>query len=233
MFTRRFLLVIGIFLLATCVLPGTALAAGCDGANILFSEIDYDQPSTDTTEFLELRIRNAATVSDCEIRLVNGNGGTVYDTISLAGAYPAGKYVVIGSTNIAGRDLGFDGGACSQNCLQNDNDGVALVDTSGGGETLVAFIAYEGDVSYLGASATGINCTDNPSGDNSCNNGSAAGHGDWYVAAPTPGSCGPNAVAVRGLAAGSVSPMIAWPSVCLGALALAVGWRSRRWHADA
>jgi hypothetical protein len=47
------------------IMPQPAYAAGCDGANIIFSELDYDQPGVDSTEFIELRIINATTISNC------------------------------------------------------------------------------------------------------------------------------------------------------------------------
>ena len=74
-------------------IPHPVHAAGCDANNIIFSEIDYDQPGVDNAEFLELYIPNAITITDCEIRFVNGANGLEYNITSIAGTYAAGKYL--------------------------------------------------------------------------------------------------------------------------------------------
>lgn len=175
-----------------------SIAAGCDPNNIIFSEIDYDQPSTDNNEFLELRIINPTTISDCEIRLVNGNGATTYDTIDISGSWGANKYLTIGSTNITNRDLTFGGGSCASNCLQNGSpDGFALVDTSATAGTVVWFYSYEGTITgYDAGDGTPVDSTPltnngsavNDTGDESIVNGPVAGVDDCVDGNPTPGA---------------------------------------------
>jgi len=199
---------------------------GCSADNIIFSEIDYDNPSTDTAEFIELRIVNATTLSDCELRLVNGTGPANYEIIDLTGTYSAGDYVVIGSTNVSGVDLTI-GGTCSQNCIQNGPDGFALVNTSGGGNSLVWFYSYGGDITNYdpGDGSTNasvrlkknngsVNINDDGYA-NSIHNGPDAGVYDCYHDTPNPGNPGPNAVALVSL---SAHPKLSWPVVGLSLL---------------
>ncbi|HHB91322.1 MAG TPA: hypothetical protein ENK60_08460 [Anaerolineae bacterium] len=176
----------------------TARAAGCDPNNIIFSEIDYDQPGTDNNEFLELRIINAVSISNCEIRLINGSNNATYDTIDLTGNWGPNQYLLIGSTNIANRDLTFGGGACASNCLQNGApDGFALVDTSTGTGTVVWFYSYEGTITeYDAGDGTLVDSTPltnngtavNDTGDESVVNGPATGVDDCVDGNPTPGT---------------------------------------------
>ncbi len=49
---------------------------------LFINEIDYDQPSTDDYEFLELA-GPAGSYTNVVVDLINGNGGTSYTTISL------------------------------------------------------------------------------------------------------------------------------------------------------
>ena len=51
-----FFLTLTLSIMVFIVSAQPAQAAGCDGANIIFSEIDYDQPGGDSAEFLELFI---------------------------------------------------------------------------------------------------------------------------------------------------------------------------------
>ncbi len=176
----------------------TAQAAGCDPNNIIFSEIDYDQPGTDNNEFLELRIINEVSISNCEIRLVNGSNNSNYDTIDLTGNWGPNQYLLIGSTNIANRDLTFGGGACASNCLQNGApDGFALVDTSATAGTVVWFYSYEGTITgYDAGDGTPVDSTPltnngtavNDTGDESVVNGPTTGVDDCVDGNPTPGA---------------------------------------------
>lgn len=199
-----------------------AYAAGCTGANIIFSEIDYDQPGIDNAEFIELFIPNDVTISNCEIRRLNGSTPTnpqkYGDSTDISGTYTAGTYIVIGGTGIAGRDFTFStGSACATDCLQNGaNDAFALVDTSGAG-TLVWLISYEGEISNYnpgdGSSNTSQNLPvseGNTSPNNSIINGPTAGIADaTNTTDVTPGSANldnngdPNAITLTDFTASS------------------------------
>ncbi len=225
---------------------GVAHAAGCDPNNIIFSEIDYDQPGTDSNEFLELRIINTTTISSCEIRLINGANNSVYDTIDLAGTWGPNKYLTIGSTNISNRDLTFGSGSCASNCLQNGTpDGFALVDTSGSG-TIVWFYSYEGTITgYDAGDGNAVDSTNLPVSENnnspnkSIINGPTAGVSDSTTTElPTPGAANqksdgtPNAISFAGMNASSGPTNSLIIALLVGFSALLVGgfWLRRRVH---
>jgi len=67
---------------------------------LVINEIDYDQPSTDTAEFLELKNVGSSSIDlgGYAVELVNGDGGgaLVYQTINLPNeSLAAGGYFVI------------------------------------------------------------------------------------------------------------------------------------------
>ena len=126
---------------------------------LVINEIDYDQPSTDTAEFVE--IKNVGTVSanlsEFTLELVNGTGGgaAVYQsyvlpTVSLA----VGDYFVVcgDAANVANCDLDV---SPDSNLVQNGApDGVGLLRNG----TLVDAVSYEGDTGapYTEGSGTGL-----------------------------------------------------------------------------
>ncbi len=55
-------------------------------AQVYINEVDYDQPGTDATEFIELVGPVNTPLDGYIIELVNGNGGAVYNSLSLTGA---------------------------------------------------------------------------------------------------------------------------------------------------
>ena len=74
--------------------------ASCGGSSLLINEIDYDQPSTDTAEFIELKNVSLLPIDldSYTVELVNGSGGgaVIYKTIDLpAVSLPAEAYYVI------------------------------------------------------------------------------------------------------------------------------------------
>ncbi|MDH5693340.1 MAG: ExeM/NucH family extracellular endonuclease [Gammaproteobacteria bacterium] len=67
-------------------------------AELLINELDYDQPSTDTAEFIELFNSGNTTLqlSDYHIALLNGNDGASYRVINLpTHTLPANSYFVL------------------------------------------------------------------------------------------------------------------------------------------
>ena len=102
---------------------------------LVINEIDYDQPGTDSAEFLEIYNGTSAAVSlaDLAVVFVNGSNSTEYDRVSLASAtsLPAGGYLVIAPTTVTvdpgAKVIAFTGQ------IQNGGttpDGVALVNTA-------------------------------------------------------------------------------------------------------
>ncbi len=152
-----------------CVTPGaanTAETSDCvDPAPpiLRINEIDYDQPGSDSAEFVEIinAGRAAANLSDFELVFINGSGGgaVVYDTIALPSIeLGAGDYFVVcdSSANVANCDL--EGFSSVQNGAP---DAVALMS----GILLIDTVSYEGDTGAPYTEGSGSGLVDS-SGDN-------------------------------------------------------------------
>ncbi len=125
---------------------GTPGAANdCPVAQLVINEVDYDQPSSDTAEFIELtNVGGApADLSAFTLELVNGNGGSVYRTLALPAASlaPGDTFVVCGNAFlVANCDLDV---TPDSNLVQNGSpDAIRLLR----GATVVDALSYEGDV---------------------------------------------------------------------------------------
>jgi predicted extracellular nuclease len=138
--------------------PGAAnsCAGGPTGGTLVINEIDYDQPGTDTAEFIEIYNADSGDVSlsGFSLELVNGNGGSVYRTIALPDVtLAAGDYFVVcaNSATVIGCDLDV---SPDTNLVQNGApDAVAL--TFGG--TIIDTVSYEGDLpGYTELSGAGL-----------------------------------------------------------------------------
>jgi predicted extracellular nuclease len=105
---------------------GQSFSGGSNpGTNILINEIDADQASTDSAEFIELYDGGTGNTSldNRVVVLYNGSNDTVYDAIDLDGqSTDANGYFVIGSDNVPNVDLV----EFTTNGLQNGADAVAL-----------------------------------------------------------------------------------------------------------
>ena len=122
--------------------PGAANV--CAGPKVVINEVDYDQPGTDTAEFLELKNTSAVAVNldPYVVELVNGSGGAVYGTFNLPAVNLAGgDYYVIcaDATTTANCDLDV---TPDSNLIQNGSpDGLRLLLAG----TTVDALSYEGD----------------------------------------------------------------------------------------
>jgi predicted extracellular nuclease len=124
---------------------------------LVVNEIDYDQPSTDTAEFLEIKNvgTTAADLDSVDVALVNGNGTVVYQSIDLpAISLAAGDYYVVcaNAATVANCDLDV---APDTNLIQNGApDAVALRQ----GETLLDTVSYAGSTGspYTEGSGEGL-----------------------------------------------------------------------------
>ncbi len=147
-----------------CATPGavnTTATSSCPSVappNLVINEIDYDQPGSDTAEFVE--ILNTGTgdqdLSGIDLVLVNGSGGgaVVYNTIPLPSVtLGAGEHFVIcgNAANVANCDLDA---SPSSNLIQNGPDAVALVL----GGTVLDTVSYEGNTGapYTEGSGAGL-----------------------------------------------------------------------------
>src|SRR5215207_1105438 len=124
---------------ALLALPAAAPAAS---TTLVINEIDYDQPSTDTAEFLEIRNNSTAPVDlgVHTLELVNGSTGAVYLTAPLPDSdlAPGGHFVVCGDPAVPECDL--DIGANTDLSQNGAPDGARIVT----GGTTVDSVSYEG-----------------------------------------------------------------------------------------
>lgn len=147
-----------------CTEDSCAPATGCDHAPIcsdpevlLINEVDYDQPSTDTAEFLEIYNPGpaVATLSRWKLQHVNGSNNTVVWTLNLtdaAATLPVGGYLVVGVDAVL---AALPGGTPSisqpGNFLQNGApDGVRLLLD----DVFFDGVAYEGTMEGTGEGTT-------------------------------------------------------------------------------
>jgi hypothetical protein len=128
------------------VLALTILATAASAhASIIINEIDYDQPGSDTTEFIELF--NSGTegiiLDGYFIDLINGGNSSVYRSIDLTGftIEPDNYFVVCNDvTQVANCNHAF---TTNTGWIQNGApDAVALYDGIG----LLDSLSYEGDL---------------------------------------------------------------------------------------
>lgn len=112
---------------------------------VWINEFHYDNDGTDTGEFIELAGPAGQSLNGWQLVAYNGNGGSVYKTVTLSGVIPEqqNQYGVIA----------FDFTA-----LQNGApDGIALVNNQG---QVVQFISYEGTLTATDGPAIGMTSID-------------------------------------------------------------------------
>jgi len=148
-----------------CITPGEANSSGTSNCvtvintNLVINEIDYDQPGTDTAEFVEIRNNGdaSADLNGWTLTLINGNGTVVYATFDLSGhTLSAGDYFVIcaDTATVANCDLDV---SPDTNLIQNGSpDAVAL---SFNGQ-LIDAVSYEGDTGAPYTEGSGIGLED-------------------------------------------------------------------------
>jgi predicted extracellular nuclease len=148
-----------------CITPGAANAAAATACSepaevvLLVNEIDYDQPGTDASEFVE--IKNAGTgavnLDAYALVLVNGTGTTVYQTIDLPPVLlAAGDYFVVCASAAATPECDLDV-APDTNLVQNGApDAVAVVL----GATVLDTVSYEGDTGAPYTEGSGVGLED-------------------------------------------------------------------------
>ena len=134
----------------------SAVAASTAQANIVINEIDYDQPGSDTAEFIELFNNGDLTISleGFHVELINGTDSSVYRNIDLAGfSLDAGSYLVLcdNSSLVMNCDYEF---TSNTGWLQNGApDAVALLS----GSLIIDALSYEGDLlSYTEGNAVSV-----------------------------------------------------------------------------
>ena len=173
--------------------PGTA--NNCPVGIVVINEFDYDQDSTDTAEFLELKNVGTAPVNldNFTLELVNGSGGgaVVYDTIDLPNVNLAvDDYFVICANAATVANCDLDDGP-DTNFIQNgDPDAIGLKQNG----ALVDAVSYGGNTGAPYTEGSGIGLDDNPSltatGLSRCPDGTDTNQNnvDFVAAAITPGT---------------------------------------------
>jgi predicted extracellular nuclease len=124
------------------------------GFRPVINEIDYDQPGSDTAEFIEIKNRGTepGDLSGVTLLLVNGNGGTPYNAIDLpATVLGSGEYFVICKDAATVAICDFEALASVQNGAP---DAVALSIEG----VIVDTVSYEGDTAapYTEGSGAGL-----------------------------------------------------------------------------
>lgn len=129
----------------------------CTGASaaVVINEIDYDQPSTDTAEFIELYNNGTETVdlTGYVLRLINGATNLEYLAIDLSGysIAPGGFFVICANsafTPYCDLDVSPD-----TNLIQNGApDAMALFN----GAVIVDAVSYEGSVPGYGEGSPAV-----------------------------------------------------------------------------
>ncbi|HZA41432.1 MAG TPA: ExeM/NucH family extracellular endonuclease [Actinomycetota bacterium] len=144
------------------VVPGPTSALA-QSTTLVVNEIDYDQPSFDTAEFLEIKnVSDAAIDLDgYSVEMVNGvNGGASgYRTFALPDvSLAAGDYFVLcgNAANVPNCDLDVDPG---QDLIQNGAPDAVAIRL---GETLVDAVSYEGDTGAPYTEGSGDGLVDAP-----------------------------------------------------------------------
>lgn len=131
------------------------LTATTAHAQVVINEVDYDQPSTDTAEFLELMNTGATAVdlSGYTLVFINGNGNSEYQEFALPAIELAAQdYFVVcaNAATVANCDMDV---SPDTNLIQNGApDALALLLDG----TIVDALSYEGDVpGYVETSGAG------------------------------------------------------------------------------
>jgi hypothetical protein len=180
-----------------------ALVPSAGHAAVVINEVDYDQPGTDTAEFIELRNNGPAAVDlgTYTLDLVNGNNGLIYTTVTLPSvSLAAGGYYVIafGSANTWHSD--FIASPLDNGVQNGSPDAIGLRD----GGVLVDAVSYEGDTAAPYTEGAGTLAADDnvtpslglsrfPDGQDTNDNSA-----DWSLRCITPGA--PNTSSASGCA---------------------------------
>lgn len=208
---------LGLVFLAVGTQPAAAAST-----TLVINEVDYDQPSTDTAEFLEIKNVSASAINldPYTIEFINGaSGGSAnYRTLDLPNfSLAAGEhYVICGdATKVTNCDLDT---TPNTDLIQNGAPDALAIKT---GSTLIDIVSYEGTTAggYVEGSGVGLvdDATSATEGISRCADGNDtdSNNTDFTVEAITPGvtnDCGtvtppaPSAKIADIQGAGHVSP---------------------------
>jgi hypothetical protein len=215
--------------IAAVVLMILVGAARDTDASIWINEIDYDQPSTDTAEFVEMVVSPGMSINlaDVLLEFYNGANGLVYDSVVgtsfSVGALVNGYQIYLADNAVIGP---------ASNAIQNGApDGLAL---SVGG-VVQMFLSYEGSFTGGDGNASGMTSVDVGVADDGTftdslsliGSGTQFSDFTWARRAPTPGSANTDQMLVAQQAIPEASSMLVWSALCGIVL---IGWRRcRQW----
>lgn len=139
------------------VVLGAALVCSASLAQVAINEVDYQNPGTDSTEWIELVGKAGTDLTGWQLVLINGNGVSIYGTYALQGTIPNdftsewgcdGGFFVVGNFDattaaVFGAPDFTPAGWPATDALQNGPDDlIQLYDASG---TLVDEWQYDSD----------------------------------------------------------------------------------------
>jgi len=145
---------------------GGLMCATCALNHLVINEVDYDQPNTDTAEFVEIYNATVNTVSLAGLKLVlvDGAMNVPYGVVDLApgGSLAPGQYLVVlpkdalPPAGVVGVNF-----SAAQNQLQNglsggsgSPDGLALIDDTA--NTVIDAVSYEGGITTANLTTWGL-----------------------------------------------------------------------------
>lgn len=129
-------------------------------ATLVINEVDYDQISADTAEFIELKnvSLNAIDLSTVQIYLYNGNNTTlaVYDTIFLPSysLQPGAYYVICGNSGGVANCNQVE--AIHSNMIENGSPDAIAIGSSLFPGVFADVLSYEGDCPAPWIEGTGV-----------------------------------------------------------------------------
>jgi hypothetical protein len=128
---------------------------------IRINELDYDQPSTDSEEFIELYNSDSfpADLNICTVILFNGGNSSIYDSIPLPSftLNPGEYYVICGGGNSV-PNCNLAHGSVSDMIQNGSPDAVAIKDNIT--QTIFDALSYEGSCVAPYVEGTGVATSD-------------------------------------------------------------------------
>lgn len=158
---------------------------------LFINEIDYDQPSTDSWEYLEIA-GPAGSYNSVTVELINGNDGGTYQTADLgnitltdeSGGY---GFFVVGAATVTNVDL-TPGGWPTTNIIQNGSPDAVVLKIGG---SIVDAVSYEGSMDDNDGNAMEMGGTEFASMDSSISRMGLDGS-PWEFTAFSPGALNTN-----------------------------------------
>jgi hypothetical protein len=130
---------------ADCTDTDCAMAAVC--GTLVVNEVDYDQLSTDTTEFVEI-LNTGTTAVDLtgtSLVFINGFDSIPTFTLPLSGTLAAGQYLVAANAGVMGIPPEAIAVTIPNGTIQNGSpDAIAIYDSSS--KSVLDAISYEGSI---------------------------------------------------------------------------------------